>query len=803
MLRFIVTVYLLSSAACSPLQSRHKRAWIIDSFIMEENHPGPFPYELGKIYIERAYRVNFDLYGEGVDQDPKGVLTVDKETGIIYVHKPVDFEEKDLLTLHFETKKSDFSLDTKLGVQITITDINDNPPLFQKNLYEITTQEETAQGYFLLTVSSYDRDQRGSPNSTFHYQLKSVSPQTDTTQFFVDRETGKISFKGCLDHEVADKFTLLVEAKDHGDVISLSSSTTVVISIQDGNNHLPIISGQTGSGKVKEGETGTSPLRIQVTDRDTPNSPASRVKYTISGADAQHFQIETDPETNNGILTVITPLDYEEFTKHYLTISVENEAPFFCCTVKEKTVSGLWRVDMSSGEETTSFQSQTVNVSIEVEDVNDPPAFLVTVKEAMVEENSPVGTWVEKVTAHDPDSSHAREFVYRVGDDPAGWVKVDPKTGDITTIQTLDRESPHVVKDIYTVLMYAVDNGEPPMTGSATVNIHVADQNDNVPELEVDIVDVCVSDDITTTNITAFDLDANPFGGPFTFELLEDVEDKWRLDPSYGYTAGLVKESAVFVGQHKVSVKVSDMQGQSGIYSLGVIVCDCSLSPNCRLRREKSIATGAVGFMFLAPLLFIAGLMLAVFLTCKKQFTAIQLPDSKGTTLASHMEGPGTDCKVQEMLHTFLLHDLIYTNMNMEQKTMDTHYNEYSKQHFSQHFHHHGNEWITYSDKTIGEHLYKQQMSREAHFRLNSNSERVWNEAILTLCERRLILLQETEDELLQYKPHIYSEEGDEDSPSELDDISIPENESFHSVLHNLSPEFNNLASICQMHLRC
>lgn len=47
--------------------------------------------------------------------------------------------------------------------------------------------------------------------------------------------------------EVSEKFTILVEAKDHGDVISLSSSTTVVIHVLDGNNHLPIISGQTVS----------------------------------------------------------------------------------------------------------------------------------------------------------------------------------------------------------------------------------------------------------------------------------------------------------------------------------------------------------------------------------------------------------------------------------------------------------------------------------------------------------------------------------------------------------------------------
>lgn len=50
---------------------------------------------------------------------------------------------------------------------------------------------------------------------------------------------------------------------------------------------------------------GTSPLRLQVTDRDVPHTPAWRAKYTVHGAAAGHFKVETDGETNDGILTVV------------------------------------------------------------------------------------------------------------------------------------------------------------------------------------------------------------------------------------------------------------------------------------------------------------------------------------------------------------------------------------------------------------------------------------------------------------------------------------------------------------------
>lgn len=48
--------------------------------------------------------------------------------------------------LKFESRKQDYSTDTKLVVEISIRDINDNPPQFQRDLYEISVKEEVAQG---------------------------------------------------------------------------------------------------------------------------------------------------------------------------------------------------------------------------------------------------------------------------------------------------------------------------------------------------------------------------------------------------------------------------------------------------------------------------------------------------------------------------------------------------------------------------------------------------------------------------------------------------------------------------------
>lgn len=76
--------------------------------------------------------------------------------------------------------------------------------------------------------------------------------------------------------------------------------------------------------------------------------------------------------------------------------------------------------------------------------------------------------------------------------------------------------------------------GEPPQTSTATLSIYITDENDNLPYLAVNRIDMCLSDKPSLSNITALDLDGDPYSGPFGFNLLGDVKDKWRVEPELG-----------------------------------------------------------------------------------------------------------------------------------------------------------------------------------------------------------------------------------------------------------------------------
>lgn len=50
-----------------------------------------------------------------------------------------------------------------------------------------------------------------------------------------------------MTNQISEKYTIIVEAKDRGETVQLSSSATVTITVEDGNNHLPEFLGTTVS----------------------------------------------------------------------------------------------------------------------------------------------------------------------------------------------------------------------------------------------------------------------------------------------------------------------------------------------------------------------------------------------------------------------------------------------------------------------------------------------------------------------------------------------------------------------------
>uniref|UniRef100_A0A3Q2QEE8 Cadherin 13 n=1 Tax=Fundulus heteroclitus TaxID=8078 RepID=A0A3Q2QEE8_FUNHE len=308
-------------------------------------------------------------------------------------------------------------------------------------------------------------------------------------------------------------YQLEIVAKDMaGSEVGLTGTATATITITDKNDHAPEFTHPLFEARVYEGSRGVV-VNLTVDDRDDPATGAWRAIYSIiSGDPKRSFEIQTNPDNNEGMLSVVKPLDYETTAFHTLLIRVENEDPLI--------------PDVGYGP------SSTATVHVTVEDVNEGPVFFPDPLMVTRMENIPVGSFVASLNATDPDILEMQSIRYAVLSDPAGWLSVNPVRGTVNTSASLDRESPYVQANKYTALFIATDNGTPPATGTGTLIIHLEDYNDNAPFVVPSVAQVCEdAGDMNVAIVGGRDKDLPPNAAPFKIELGKQpgLDKTWKV----------------------------------------------------------------------------------------------------------------------------------------------------------------------------------------------------------------------------------------------------------------------------------
>lgn len=166
---------------------------------------------------------------------------------VLCVDGPLDREIKDLYEL--TVTATDFGsppLSSEITFQVHITDLNDNPPVFDQNIYEESISEDVLEGTALFQVKAMDRDLGGDSGITYSI----VQPEREHL-FNIDPTSGLITTAAGLDHEREMELRFLVVASDGGSP-SLSSTATVIIHVVDVNDNKPIFQQQFYNVTVKE-----------------------------------------------------------------------------------------------------------------------------------------------------------------------------------------------------------------------------------------------------------------------------------------------------------------------------------------------------------------------------------------------------------------------------------------------------------------------------------------------------------------------------------------------------------------------
>ena len=425
-----------------------------------------------------------------------------------------------------------------LNVDIVVTDLNDNKPVFDHAEYNVSVEEGTVRGSTVLRVHAEDKDIGA--NGIVTYRMNERSPVQVLNDFMINETTGEI--KVAIEKLVFQSdfhYSFIVEALDGGKQIS---QVYVYIYVTDTGNNPPKITlsllspGNIGFVNVSENsKIGYFVAHITVEDSDT-------------GANGQ----VSCSVPNNNFFSVVK-LEEEEYK-----VVVSNTL--------DREVTDLHNVTAVCSDQGNPPLNSSVSFLVRVTDFNDKrPEFEYQNYKAKIPENTMTNKVILKVAANDEDIGKNKRIHYEVRNQDK--IMIDSITGVITAKPFFNRE----ITPIVTFEVLAIDSGETPLTGTATVTLTIEDMNDNAPKFTHSSYTFEILENLnsgTSVNeVSAKDLDIGP-NGMFTFSLSSTFID--RKIPFHIFTDGVIQSNRALdreeQSRYTFNVTVTD-QGKPSLAS--------------------------------------------------------------------------------------------------------------------------------------------------------------------------------------------------------------------------------------------
>ncbi|XP_028288494.1 cadherin-7 isoform X1 [Parambassis ranga] len=559
------------------LHRRLKRGWIWKQlFVPEEDPTLRVIGQLKSDFDRGEFSIKYILSGEGAGD----VFEIDEYSGEIRTLKKLDREEKAFYILQAQAinRRSNQPEEPQSEFIIKVQDINDNIPQFQNEPYVSSIPEMCPIGTTVAQVTATDADDpMFGNNAKLIYSILQGEPY-----FSVEPKTGIIvtSWPN-MDREARDQYLVVVQVKDMlGLSGGYSSSTTVTVSLSDVNDNGPTFQHHLYTFAVAENAAvGTTVGRIMAEDGDIGIN--ARMTYSLEDdlEESSTFIIQTDPVTQEGVILLVKPLDYESKRRFVIAAEAVND-----------------HVDTRflSLEE---FRDRTT-LKIVVEDVNEPPVFLSPLYEWKVPENAAMGTTLGSVSARDTDvvNNLVRYSIDKRSDTTKAF-KIDPNNGTITVAKALDRET----SNWHNLTVEAKETTQNHLSSSVVVFIKVLDINDNVPRLARDYQPyICEGTQAgeLIQMLSAVDPDDPAEGHHFYFSMVPEkhINPNFTIRDNQDNTAGIVARRSTFTRkdrtQYLLPVVVADSGSPalSSTSTLTISVCSCQPAGHCPTGGVEALA---------------------------------------------------------------------------------------------------------------------------------------------------------------------------------------------------------------------
>nr|CAD7592898.1 unnamed protein product [Timema genevievae] len=422
---------------------------IYEAVVAEDDPPGTPVTTVTATDKDENPRLHYELSGGNVRG--RFAVTSQNGRGLITIAQPLDYKQEKRFILTVTATDSGGLHDTAT-VYVNVSDANNFAPVFENAPYSASVFEDAPVGTTVLVVGATDSDV--GQNAQITYSLGTMDDKSTTPEFTINPQTGAILTTKKLDRETVGGYLLTITAKDGG-IPPLSDTTDVEITVADVNDNAPVFKKLSYLSSIPEDAlVGTSVLHISATDADMGLN--GRIRYALAADTTSDAAFVVDP--TSGVIRTSKTLDRESVANYELT---------------------AYAIDRGSPS-----LSGSVQVLIRIEDVNDsPPAFESDKIVMYIAENSPVGSTVGEIYAHDPDEGPNAVVQYSIigGDDSNSFsliTRPGSNKAELLTMQDLDYESSHKKYDL------VVRAASPPLRSDTHVEILVTDVNDNAPVLK-------------------------------------------------------------------------------------------------------------------------------------------------------------------------------------------------------------------------------------------------------------------------------------------------------------------------------
>ena len=371
-----------------------------------------------------------------------GLFSVKQEgdlAQIILVGK-LDYEQNQTITFSVVAKETQTSekRETNTTVVISVTDVNDNAPLFTQSVYQFSVSESPSFPVFVGTVMATDTD-----SGLFAEITYSIIHGHENGNFTINNKTGRVETGAILNRELKNEYVLTIQALDGGSP-PRKAITTVIVSVTDKNEKPPYFEDTPFHAEIVENKEYSDAvvLKVKAIDPDLMD-----ITYALDGFPG--FSIGS----TSGIISVTGSFDREMQSVYNLTVTARDQG-------------GL---------------NVSEQVTITVQDTNDnSPQFLNTPYETQIPDNTSLGIVILTVRATDIDEAHNGDIIYSLLGAEGKFI-INKTTGVISVSGKLDSQE----KSFYKLEVIATDRGIPQaMINSTTVTVNLTDYSNHAPEFD-------------------------------------------------------------------------------------------------------------------------------------------------------------------------------------------------------------------------------------------------------------------------------------------------------------------------------